>query len=254
MTVLESLAPAQNTFLNLMTEISGCRPNLRDLYAVGPDGIQRVLVPVGKDRYDLYIWLHVQQLTGRESDRDLQDLAAGGPRTALERGGAWMVENVTYIFTVEKFACKFMPARSRWAGAHTRVRYWFFAARLGEDQIMARIQRLVSNLLRARGLKIVDACAKKGVAPYGPLAAVIEAFARAASMLQKYADKVFERSTSGKTTRPPVSSGSAAAARDLVTTVLQVLQDRLPKLYEAFRVLVSIEYPDLCTLPGPPGL
>src|SRR5271157_3224843 len=65
-TIIESLGPANKSFLNLLTDIHGTQPNARDLYSVGPDGSQRVLVPVGKDRYDLFISIRIPELTGLE--------------------------------------------------------------------------------------------------------------------------------------------------------------------------------------------
>jgi len=254
MTIIESLAPAQKTFLGFLAEQAGLRPNARTLYAVGPDGSQRVLIPSGKDRYDRYVFMHVAELTGRETDQDLRTLAAQVPHVNLERVAPWQIENTTYIYLVDRFSCKFMAARTRRMGAHVMMRYWFFAQKLGEDQIMYRVRRLISMNLESRARKIEEACAHRHVVPYGPVAALVEAFHQAARLLDRFSRDLIVRSTGSRENGVSAGLAIGQAARAAAAVVLQIVQDNLIKLYEPVRTLLSIEYPEMCGPPAPPAL
>jgi hypothetical protein len=226
--------------LDFEVECTDIRPKLRERYVSDSLGNQRLLTPAGAGLWDLWILLHVPELSGRETDRQLRQICDVVPRPYIERRAPSQIRNVTYIFVVDRFTSKFVKSRSRLLGAMLHHRFWFFSSAMGESQIIARIRSLAGRIYAARAEKIVEALARKHIQPYKDLKRTVDLFRLVGERLKSIGERAIVRFRQHVRAVAPVQPTASPARHAAILTILDIARNNLPDLYQDFQVLYSM--------------
>jgi leucyl aminopeptidase len=155
-----------------------------------------------------------------------------------------MVENEFYIFTVDDFRCKFMPARRIKLTETVKRVFHFYSAKLGKDQIIYRIRRFLARWFSARANGIEKKLSRRHFKPYGDLSAVVAMFHKAAYQFEKYSTGFVKQSNKKDHYAVPEEKKPSDALLKNTTAILEAVKVCLPKAFNDIGLMIRANYPE----------
>jgi len=249
--LIESVAPVFKLLLSFQRDTLTRRLNARALYERTGNLGERVLVPVGRDEYDLLTLAHLPVLSAEASARAVRAVAhqVDLPVEALVHPE--MVRNRVFVFVVDHFESReFIKGwHEKWGRDH--VWYLFYSWDMGDRQIISRLRTWIGNQYAWRSRGLQAALTERGIQPYGQLPRLLEMWDAAARILRELGHRYFEK-WRAHPDRPPLEKREdLGLARESARALLDVLKADLPRIYPIFRGMIAMYYPEF--VKGPHG-